>query len=98
MKLTSRQRTHLKSLGHHLSPVVQVGHQGITEELVKEVDRALETHELIKVKFGEHAGDRHELAAELAKQTNSALAQVIGRNALLYRRREKDPVIELPKG
>ena len=96
--LNSRQRHFLKALGHHLSPVVHVGHQGVTMELADETGRALNVHELIKVKFGEHApGERHKLAEELAVQTQAMVALVIGRVALLYRARAEDPEIQLPK-
>jgi RNA-binding protein len=96
--LNSRQRTFLKALGHHLSPVVHLGHQGVTAELAEETGRALDAHELIKVKLAEHApGERRELADKLAQETQAVVAQVIGRVVLLYRAREKDPEIQLPK-
>jgi RNA-binding protein len=97
MELTTRQRRHLRALGHHLDPVIQVGHQGLTDKLVGEAERVLETHELIKVRVGEHApGERHAVAEELAQRTRSALAQVLGRTFLLYRARAEDPAIVLP--
>lgn len=96
--LNGKQRRHLRSLGHHLKPVVLVGKEGISESLVASTDEALEQHELIKVRFGEHAGeDRHALAAALTGGCKAELAGVIGRTALLYRRRKKDPTIVLPK-
>lgn len=96
--LSSRQRQYLKSLGHHLSPVVHMGHQGVTDQLSAETERGLAAHELIKVKLGEHApGDRHALAEALAKHTQASVVQVIGRVALLYRSRPVDPTIVLPR-
>lgn len=98
MSLTPRQRQYLKALGHHLSPVIQVGHKGLTAELAAETARALDAHELIKVKFMETApGERHALGEDLATQTGAQVCQVIGRTALLYRPRPADPVIELPR-
>jgi len=95
--LSGKQRRHLRALGHHLQPVVQVGHEGITEALVKETDQQLETHELIKVKIGESAPeDRHGAAEHLAGRTASQVAQVLGRTALLYRARKEEPKIILP--
>jgi RNA-binding protein len=93
--MTGKQRRHLRALGHHLSPVVQVGREGVTDALVKQTDEQLEAHELIKVKIGE--GDRHEAAEALAARCKAELAQVLGRTALLYRRRKVKPEIELPK-
>jgi RNA-binding protein len=96
--LTSGQRSYLKALGHHLSPVLHVGHHGVTAQLAMECRRALDAHELIKVKFVENApGERHALAEQLAGETEALVAQVIGRTCLLYRRREKDPTILLPR-
>ncbi|HYY53520.1 MAG TPA: ribosome assembly RNA-binding protein YhbY [Myxococcales bacterium] len=96
--LTGRQRRHLRALGHHLQPVVQVGHEGITEALVHEAGRQLETHELIKVRIGESSPqDRYEAAELLAQKTGAQVAQVLGRTALLYRPRKDKPGIVLPK-
>jgi RNA-binding protein len=81
-----------------MRPIVQVGKGGIDEGLVKAVDQALTDHELVKVKVGESAGlDRHEAADELASQTRSEVAQVLGYTVLLYRADPDDPQIKLPK-
>jgi RNA-binding protein len=93
--VTGKQRRHLRALGHHLNPVVQIGHEGVSEALVKQTNEQLEAHELIKVKIGE--GDRHEAAEQLASACHAELAQVLGRTALLYRRRKEKPEIELPR-
>lgn len=95
--LTGKQRRHLRALGHHLDPVVQVGYEGVSEAVVQEADRQLESHELIKVKIGESSPqDRHEAAALLAERTGAQVAQVLGRTALLYRPRKENPAIVLP--
>lgn len=93
--MTGKQRRFLRALGHHLSPVVQIGHDGVSEALVKAAREQLEAHELIKVKIGE--GDRHEAADLLAEKTGAEVAQVLGRTALLYRRRKDKPEIVLPE-
>jgi RNA-binding protein len=95
--LTGKQRRYLRSLGHPLGVTVQLGRGGISEGLLAAVEQALEDHELIKVKVYEAAGlDRHEAAEQLAGQTHSEVAQVLGNTVLLYRRREENPTIELP--
>ena len=95
--LTGKQRRHLRALGHHLTPVVQIGHEGLSEALVQQTDGQLEAHELIKIKIGENAPeDRHASAEALAEKTRSQVAQVLGRTALLYRPRQENPAIELP--
>jgi RNA-binding protein len=95
--LTGKQRRHLRSLGHELKPVVQVGKDGIDEGLIKAVDQALTDHELIKLKIGENADvERHEAADAIAAQTKSEVAQVLGNTVLLYRPHPDDPQITLP--
>ena len=97
MALTGKQRRHLRGLGHHLTPVVQIGKEGLSEAFVGAVEQALEDHELIKVKILETASvDRHEVADELAAATRSEVAQVLGYTILLYRARAEDPAITLP--
>jgi RNA-binding protein len=97
-ELTGKQRRHLRALGHHLDPVVQVGHGGVTDAVVGQTDAQLDTHELIKVKIGEHSPqERHEAAQLLAQRLHAQVAQVLGRTALLYRPRKDKPQIVLPK-
>ncbi|MBI3185504.1 MAG: ribosome assembly RNA-binding protein YhbY [Myxococcales bacterium] len=95
MALTGKQRRKLRAMGHHLSPLVQVGQKGVTPEVVSAAAQALEDHELIKVKIAEGPEDRGEAAEKLARQTGAELAQVLGRTALLFKKREKDSKIEL---
>jgi RNA-binding protein len=86
-ELSSRARAHLRSLAHHLEPVVRLGAEGLTEGVVEATSTALEEHELIKVRFGPgYAGDRRLGADELAAAAGARLVQVIGRVAVLYRR------------
>ena len=95
--LTGKQRRHLRALGHKLTPVVQVGKDGIDEGLVKAIDQALTDHELIKIKVGENAGlDRQDAAEAMASKTKSEVAQVLGNTVLLYRAHPDEPAIELP--
>ena len=94
MPLTARQRRQLRALAHPLDPVVLVGAQGVTPAVVKQVRAALEAHELIKVRFAEGI-DARELSDDLATRSGGELAQVIGRVAVLYRRRKKDPKIDV---
>lgn len=95
--LTNRQVRHLRGLGHHLEPVVQVGKEGVTDGVVKAVARALLDHELVKARIGGEApDDRHETSAALAAATGARLVQVLGRTALLYKRHPKKPKLELP--
>jgi len=93
MSLTPEQKKHYRTIGHNLNPLVTVAGKGLTENVQLEVDRALEDHELIKVKFA--VGDREvkkQLIKELAGIVEAVIVQEIGNIALLYRKAEKpDP-------
>ena len=88
--LKGSDRKHLRGLAHHLKPVVQVGKQGLIENLITTVSQALDAHELIKVKFVDHKREREDLSREIAKRTESELAGLVGNIAILYRR-HSDP-------
>ena len=83
--LKSSQRSHLKGLAHDLKPAVQMGKNGLTEAVVQTISRALDDHELMKVKFLSHKEGREELSRTLAERTGSELVAVIGNIAILYR-------------
>lgn len=96
MPLTGKQKRKLRALGHHLSPVVLVGANGVTEGVVNATDQALHDHELVKVKLADEDRDsRAEAIDSLASQTGSEVAQVLGRTALLFKKRKKKSKIEL---
>lgn len=96
--LNGKQRRHLRSLGHHLEPVVQIGKQGLTDASIAAIEEAIGQHELIKVRVGtECPDDRHDIAERLAPALKAEVAQVLGRTLLVYRRHPKEPKIQLPK-
>jgi RNA-binding protein len=95
--LTGKQRRFLRAKAHHLTAVLHVGHEGVTDAVVKQCRVQLQAHELIKVKVAEMApAGRHGTAGELAEKTGSELAQVLGRTFLLFKKRAKDSKINLP--
>jgi len=95
--LTGKQRRHLRALGHHLDPLLQIGHEGVTGAVVAQASAQLRRHELVKVRVLESSPlDRREAAEELSARTGAALAQVLGRTFLLYKRDPDRPRIELP--
>ncbi len=96
--LTGKARRHLRALGHHLQPVVQVGKHGVTESVVASVAAALLQHELVKVKRGSECPVvRSEVARAIASALSAAVAQELGNTILFYKRHPKKPVIVLPK-
>jgi RNA-binding protein len=97
MKLTEKQRRHLRGLGHSLKPVVFIGQAGASDAVVAETVRALSDHELIKVRVnGMERVARDEGLASLATRTESELVGRIGHTAILYRRHPDKPRIALP--
>jgi len=94
--LTPAQRQHLKGLAHGLQPVVMIGNQGLTTAVLKEVERALAAHELIKVKAAsDEAETRRAWMDEICTATGAAPVQQIGKVLVVYRKGEK-PAIVLP--
>jgi len=84
--LTSKQKSFLRGLGHHLAVKAMLGKEGITEQVLKTVEETIAAHELIKVKIQENCPqDRHEAADQLATASRTQLVQVIGRTSLLFR-------------
>jgi RNA-binding protein len=91
----SRLRKALRAAGHHLSPVVQVGKEGVTAAVLHQLDVALRAHELVKVKVGsESPEDRFETAARVAAGPGMQLAQLLGRTLLVYRMHPTRPRFE----
>ena len=79
------------------SPILQVGKGGITESVVTQTNEVLEVRELIKCRVLQNCSEEPKVvAAELAEQVQADLAQVIGRNFLLFRASKNKPVIVLP--
>ena len=84
--MTSKQRAALRSQAQSLSPVVMVGHDGITEGVIGALDQALTDHELVKVRFQDFKDMAKDLAEELAQKTNSTKIAVTGFTAVFYRK------------
>jgi len=99
-QLTSQQNKHLRGLAHRLKPLVLIGKNGLTTEVIAAVDATLEKHELIKVKFIEHKEkeQKNELVDDICRQTQCFRAGMIGHTAILYRQAKKASLrkIKLP--
>ena len=95
--LTGKQKGYLRSMGNEMDPILQVGKGGITESVVTQTNEVLEVRELIKCRVLQNCSEEPKVvAAELAEQVGADLAQVIGRNFLLFRASKNKPVIVLP--
>lgn len=87
-ELSAKRRRELRGDAHALEPLVQVGHGGITEAVVRAASRALFDHELIKVRLHEPE-DKHAMASEIAEATRSSLCGLVGHTVILYRQKPK---------
>jgi RNA-binding protein len=98
MTISSKERAELRAEAHHLSPLVHVGHQGLTEPLLKALDDALRTHELVKVALARTTDvSARDASSEIAEKLGADVVQTIGRTCTLYRhnpelkRKQGDP-------
>ena len=84
--LSIQERKRLRQIGHTLNPVVMLGDKGLTENVIEELARALNDHELIKVQLRAERDDRKALIEQLCETSSSMLVQSIGKVALIYRK------------
>jgi RNA-binding protein len=90
MSLSPAQRREYRAIAHHLKPVVTLGDKGLSEGVREELERALNDHELIKVKVaGGEKEARTEQVEALCEATGAELVQIIGRIAVILRRAKK---------
>lgn len=90
MELKGYQRSYLTKESHNLKPVVMIGRNGMSDQVIKAVSEALEAHELIKVKFIDFKESRYDLAGVIAEKTDSILVRVVGNMAIYYREQEEE--------
>lgn len=95
--MTSKQRAYLRGLANTIQPIFQIGKSGISDNLIKQLDDALEARELIKINVLETAPDNvKSFGEEIAMATSSICVQTVGNKITLYRARKKDSKIILP--
>jgi RNA-binding protein len=99
VELSEKQKKFLRGLAHQRHALVQIGNNGFSDALSREMDGALTAHELVKVRA--RVGDRDErdkIFAQLATASASAMVQRIGNVGVFYRPRKEKPRIMLPDG
>ncbi|MDX5299210.1 MAG: ribosome assembly RNA-binding protein YhbY [Gammaproteobacteria bacterium] len=90
MPLSSEQRRQYRAIAHSLKPVIIIGEKGWSEGLQLEIERALDDHELIKVKLASNDREtRAELLDILCTHTGAEKVQTIGKIAVVVRRARK---------
>lgn len=88
--MTSKERAQLRSRANTINPILQIGKNGVLDNLVKQIDDALEARELIKIIVLETSGeDTREVAHDIALKVKAEVVQVIGSRFVLYRKSTK---------
>jgi RNA-binding protein len=86
MKLNSKQIAHLRGMAHSLSPVVMIGNNGLTENVLKEIELNLNAHELIKIQVaGDDRDARKLMYAEICTKANATPVHHIGKQLVVFR-------------
>jgi len=86
LELSPRERSDLRAAAHALRPVVLIGDKGLSEAVLKEIDRALTTHGLIKVRAGgEERAARDAMLAVLCATLSCAAVHHLGKTFILFR-------------
>jgi RNA-binding protein len=94
LQLNSKQSSHLRALSHNLNPVVMIGNNGLTEQVLREIEVSLNAHELIKIKvFGDDRELRKSLLETICEKTGAAPIHHIGKQLVIYRPADKPKII-----
>src|SRR5260370_16973907 len=97
MALTSSRRSELRAQAHKLDPVVIIGDKGLTDEVIVEIDRALEAHELIKVRAASADRDtRDAWMGTICERTAAQPVQQIGKVLAIYRDKPQQETLPSP--
>ena len=95
--LTSKQRAYLRSLANTIDTIVHVGKGGMSEQIIKQVDDALEARELVKITVLENSGESpRDMLDSLAEALGAEGVSCVGRKIVLYRESTEKKTIELP--
>ena len=95
--ITGKQRAFLRGLANELSPIFQIGKNGVEENFLIQVSQALEARELIKIKVLENSGlESRETSDMICKAVKCEGVQAIGNKIVLYKESKNKVKIELP--
>ncbi|MGR8998792.1 MAG: ribosome assembly RNA-binding protein YhbY [Gammaproteobacteria bacterium] len=83
--MNSTGKKKLRAEAHTLKPVVMIGQSGLTTAVLAEIEQALDSHELIKVKIRAERDERKLICEKICTDTGSQLIQTIGQIAVIYR-------------
>jgi RNA-binding protein len=83
--VNSADKKKLKARAHNLKPVIMIGQSGLTAAVLAELELALDSHELIKVRIRAERDDRKLISEKICAETGAELIQSIGQIAVIYR-------------
>jgi RNA-binding protein len=83
--LTSKRRKQLRAVAQNLKPLIQIGKNGVNGAAIRNIDRALKDHELVKIKFISHREEKKELANTILQRTGATLIDIRGNTLTIYR-------------
>ncbi|WP_078390921.1 ribosome assembly RNA-binding protein YhbY [Shouchella patagoniensis] len=96
--LSNKQKRFLRAESHNIQPIFQVGKGGVNENMIVQINEALEVRELIKVSILQNCmEDKHEVAEGIVNGTKAYLVQVIGSMIILYKPSKENAKIHLPR-
>jgi len=94
--MTGKQRRHLRAIAHSLKPILNLGKQGLSQQIKNEIKAQLMDHELIKLKVLDTCPlTKKECAEKLSLDTEIEVVQIIGKTLLLFSQNPEDPKIKL---
>lgn len=94
--LTGKQRSYLRSLANNIEPIFQVGKGGVSDNIIKQFNDALEARELVKATVLKNSlAETRDICEEIAQATDSEVVQVIGSKFVLYKESRENKTIEI---
>jgi RNA-binding protein len=85
MPISNLQKRELKGRAQLLEPILKLGHAGMSEGFLRSLERELDQHRLVKIKFTDFKTEKKELSHEIAERTGSELIMRVGNVAVYYR-------------
>ena len=97
--MTSKERAALRAKANPLEPIIQIGKEGISENLLTQIDDTLDNRELIKIRVHLESAPESpkELAQKLSEPLGAEVIQVIGGIIVLYREADEERIAEKKK-